>query len=223
MVSSRSSIEQAGASRISVPGLGTKFWTMTSCTWPKSRCADAIASSATTRSDRDSPIPTRIPVVNGIASSPAQRSVASRRSGSLSGAPRCAARSGFSDSIIIPCDGDTRRSVARSSRPSAPAFACGSSPVSSSTACAACARYSTVEPNPCAVSHSRATGYRSSGNSPSVNSASWQPASAPARAIASTSSIDRNADDTCAGDCANVQYPHRSRHSMVSGMNTFGE
>ena len=36
-----------------------------------------------------------------------------------------------------------------------------------------------------------AAGYRSSGRSPRVNSASWQPASAPAPATASTSSGDR--------------------------------
>ena len=46
-------------------------------------------------------------MVNGIASSPAASSVASRRSGVLSGAPRWAARSGRSDSTIIPWDGAT--------------------------------------------------------------------------------------------------------------------
>ena len=40
------------------------------------------------RSASVSPMPTRMPVVNGIASSPAASSVASRRSGVLSGAPR---------------------------------------------------------------------------------------------------------------------------------------
>ena len=72
-------------------------------------------------------------MVNGMPSSPAHSRVASRRSGVLSGAPRCAARSGRSDSIIIPCDGATVRSLARSSRETAPAFAWGSRPVSSST------------------------------------------------------------------------------------------
>ena len=45
------------------------------------------------RSARDSPMPTRMPVVNGMASSPAASSVASRRSGALSGEPRWASRS----------------------------------------------------------------------------------------------------------------------------------
>ena len=72
-------------------------------------------------------------MVKGIASSPAHSSVASRRSGVLSGAPRWAARSGRSDSTIIPWDGATARSRASSSREIAPAFAWGSSPVSSST------------------------------------------------------------------------------------------
>ena len=44
---------------------------------------------------------------------------------------------------------------------------------------------------PSAASPSRAARQRSSGLSPRVNSASVQPAAAPARAIASTSSGDR--------------------------------
>ena len=82
-------------------------------------CA-AIASSASTRSARSSPMPTRMPVVNGIASSPAASSVASRRAGCLSGAPRWHGRSARSDSSIIPCEALTVRSSASSSRDSAP-------------------------------------------------------------------------------------------------------
>jgi hypothetical protein len=55
--------------------------------------------------------------------------VASRRSGCLSGAPRCAARSGRNDSIIIPWLAVTSRIAASSSRCNAPALACGSNPV----------------------------------------------------------------------------------------------
>ena len=52
---------------IAVPGFGRKFWTITSCTWPWRRWLAAIASSASMRSARSSPMPTRIPVVNGMA------------------------------------------------------------------------------------------------------------------------------------------------------------
>ena len=100
---------------MAVPGFGRKFWTITSCTWPWRRWLAAIASSASMRSARDSPMPTRMPVVNGMASSPASSRVASRRSGTLSGEPRWAARSGLSDSIIIPCEGATGRRAASSS------------------------------------------------------------------------------------------------------------
>ena len=56
---------------MAVPGLGRKFCTITSCTWPYRWWEAAMASSASMRSDRSSPMPTRMPVVNGIASSPA--------------------------------------------------------------------------------------------------------------------------------------------------------
>ena len=103
-------------------------------------------------------MPTRIPVVNGMASSPAASSVASRRAGSLSGAPRCAASPSASDSSIIPWLAVTSRSRASSSGKSAPALAWGSSPVSSTTRRHTWARYSTVDECPCASSHWRAAG-----------------------------------------------------------------
>ena len=53
-----------------------------------------MASSAASRSARASPMPTRMPVVNGMASRPAASSVARRRSGVLSGEPRWAAEVG---------------------------------------------------------------------------------------------------------------------------------
>ena len=56
---------------------------MTSCTCPCSSPSAFSASSASIRSSRVSPIPMRIPLVNGIASSPASRIVSSRRAGSL--------------------------------------------------------------------------------------------------------------------------------------------
>ena len=147
-----------------------------------------MACRASIRSWRSSPIPTRIPVVNGIWSSPAASMVASRRSGVLSGALRWHSRSPRKVSIIIPWLGLTGRSWSSSSAERAPALACGSSPVSSNTSFAIAATYSTVDENRGAR---RATGGRrrsgSSGRSPSVNSASWQPALAPCLAIFNTS------------------------------------
>ena len=133
MASRKSSVGQGGWSCMAVPGLGRKFWTITSCTWPCRRWLAAMASSASRRDARDSPKPTRMPVVNGMASSPAASSVARRRAGTLSGAPRWAASPSSSDSIIMPWDGLTARRRARSPGDSAPALAWGSRPVSSST------------------------------------------------------------------------------------------
>ena len=99
---------------MAVPGLGRKFWTMTSWTWPWRACDAAMARSVASWPTRSSPMPTRIPVVKGIASSPAASSVARRRAGALSGAPRCAARPSASDSSIIPWLAVTGRSVASS-------------------------------------------------------------------------------------------------------------
>ena len=83
------------------------------------------------RSSSLSPMPTRIPLVNGIRSSPAARIVSSRRSGCLVGEPWWATRSGLTDSSISPCEAVTSRSRARSSRDSTPRFVWGSRPRSS--------------------------------------------------------------------------------------------
>ena len=87
---------------MAVPGLGRKFWTITSCTWPHRPWDSAMAVKAVNRSARVSPIPIRMPVVKGMDRRPAASSVATRRSGVLSGDPRWAARSARSDSSIIP-------------------------------------------------------------------------------------------------------------------------
>ena len=58
--------------------------------------APCSASSASSRSARVSPMPIRIPLVNGIASSPASRIVSSRAAGTLSGEAQCGPP--FSDS-----------------------------------------------------------------------------------------------------------------------------
>ena len=76
-------------------------------------------------------MPTRMPLVNGILSSPAARIVSSRTSGCLVGEPRCTSSDGFTDSSISPCEAVTSRSRARSSRESTPRLVCGSIPRSS--------------------------------------------------------------------------------------------
>ena len=99
--------------------------------------SSAARGARRSRSPRVSPIPTRIPLVNGIESSPARRIVSSRRAGSLSGEaqcgpPRAASRSAVVSSMI-PIDAATARSAASSSRVITPGFRCGKRPVSSST------------------------------------------------------------------------------------------
>ena len=120
-----------GWSAIRVPGLARKFCTITSPRWPYSSPSSRSASSASRRSARVSPIPIRIPLVNGIASSPASRIVSSRAAGNLSGEaqcgpPRSASRSA-SVSSMIPIEAETGRSElelrARSSRPGSGAAA----------------------------------------------------------------------------------------------------
>jgi hypothetical protein len=91
----------------------------------------------------------------------------------------------------MPIDADTGLSRWSSSHDRTPGLRWGSRPVSSSTRIAMARRYASVESKPCASSHSAATGHRSSGRSPRVNSASLQPSAAPARAMSSTSSGER--------------------------------
>ena len=128
-----SSGSHAGSCCMPVRGLGKKFCTITSCTWPCRKCDAAMASSAAMRSARFSPMPTKMPVVKGICSSPANSRVSKRRCGTLSGAPRWHSRSSRRVSTIMPCEGETRRNIANSSLYNAPALAWGSRPVSVST------------------------------------------------------------------------------------------
>ena len=82
------------------------------------RASAASASSEAIRSSSVSPIPTRIPLVNGIRSSPAASIVSSRRAGCLVGEPAWTVSISRSetDSSISPCEAVTSRSRARSSR-----------------------------------------------------------------------------------------------------------
>ena len=119
-----------------------------------------MARSASTRSSRVSPMPIRIPVVNGTASSPASRIVSRRASGSLSGEPKCGPPRSESRrdvvSSINPMDADTGRSSAMSSRVMTPGLTWGRSPVSERTSSHMRARYSIVVAQPSSASSSRA-------------------------------------------------------------------
>ncbi len=204
-----SSSDGSGCDAMRVPGFARKFWTMTSWMCPCSSPSAFSARRASIRSSRVSPIPMRIPLVNGIASSPASRIVSRRRAGTLSGEAQCGPPFSPSRSAVvssmIPIDALTGLSAASSSRAITPGFRCGSSPVSSRTRRAQRARYSSVVSQPSARSSSRATLYRSSGRSPSVKRASRQPAAAPARAISSTASSVMYARSPRRGGRANVQ------------------
>ena len=67
--------DTSAVAAIAVFGLARKFWTMTSWICPNSRDRRARSASDSARSSSVSPIPTRIPVVNGIARRPASVSV----------------------------------------------------------------------------------------------------------------------------------------------------
>ncbi len=69
--------------RIRVSALALKFWTMTSCIAPVDWARSRRANSESTTSSLVSPIPTRIPVVNGTRIRPAASMVATRSAGSL--------------------------------------------------------------------------------------------------------------------------------------------
>ena len=96
------------------------------------------------RSRRVSPMPIRMPEVNGTFASPAAAMVASRTDGILSGEPKCGPPfcDSRSDAVssMMPCDTDTARSRSMSSRDITPGLRCGRRPVSFSTSAAMAAR-----------------------------------------------------------------------------------
>ncbi len=138
MAARYSSSPRSSAERIAVSGLARKFWTMTSCTWPYCWATRRIAKIDSARSVGVSPMPTRMPVVNGTESRPASSRTRSRTAGSLSGEPWC----GWPFSVnrrvevvssIMPMDGETGLSRFSSAHDMTPGLRCGSRPVSSST------------------------------------------------------------------------------------------
>ena len=93
--------------------------------------------SDSARSREVSPIPTRMPVVNGIARRPASAIVRIRTAGTLSGElkwgiPRPPSRS-LEVSSMMPIDAEACFSRAISSYDMTPGFRCGRRPVSSMT------------------------------------------------------------------------------------------
>ena len=114
------------------------------------------AAAPRSRSARVSPMPIRMPVVNGTRSSPAAAIVASRTRRRLVGRAevRPAARRqplGRRLEHQRPSTPLTGRSARTSSRVMTPGLRCGSRPVSSSTAAAARRRYSSVVSHPSAA------------------------------------------------------------------------
>ncbi len=96
------------------------------------------------RSARVSPMPIKMPVVNGTLSMPAASMAASRNAGALSGEPWCGpprlASRGDTFSSIMPWDTDTWRSAAMSASLITPGLTWGRSPVSRSTSADIAAR-----------------------------------------------------------------------------------
>jgi hypothetical protein len=138
IVAARSSSSASGAARMRVSGLARKFCTMTSWMPPYSLDTWRIAKIDSARSARLSPMPIRIPVVNGTLLRPASCSTRRRTAGSLSGLPKCGPPRSVNSrsavvSSIIPIDGATGLSRWKSSQLSTPGLRCGSRPVSSST------------------------------------------------------------------------------------------
>jgi hypothetical protein len=97
-----------------------------------------MAKIDSARSARVSPMPMRIPVVNGTPHRPASSRTRSRTAGSLSGLPKCGPPFSVNSraavvSSIIPIDGATGLSRWKSAHRSTPGLRCGSRPVSSRT------------------------------------------------------------------------------------------
>ncbi len=102
------------------------------------------------RSVSVSPMPTRMPVVNGMFSRPASSSTRIRTAGSLSGLPWCGwpfSSNSRRDvvSSIMPIDGATALSRFISAQLITPGLRCGRRPVSSSTRIAMARTYSSVD------------------------------------------------------------------------------
>ena len=138
IVAARSCSSASGTPRILVSGLARKFCTMTSWMPPYSRDTWRMAKIDSARSASVSPMPIKMPVVNGTLTRPASSSTRRRTFGSLSGLPKCGWPFSVNSraevvSSIMPMDGATGFSRWKSAQLSTPGLRWGSSPVSSST------------------------------------------------------------------------------------------
>src|SRR5674476_621576 len=138
IVARYSSSPRSGTERIEVSSLDRKFWTMHSWIEPYSRATLRIARMVSSLSRTVSPMPTRMPVVNGTPTRPASSSTRSRTAGSLSGEPKCASPGTSKSrldvvSSIMPIEGATGLSLCRSDHDITPGLRCGNRPVSSRT------------------------------------------------------------------------------------------
>src|SRR3954451_10592006 len=190
---------------------------MTSWRWPCSACTAASASSAAIRSSGVSPMPTRMPLVNGILSSPAARIVCRRSAGSFVGDPWWATRSARVDSSMSPCEAVTPRSRARSSRLRAPRFVCGSRPRSSARSQHQ-TTYATKSSKPSPRRRSLTPGTLS-GTSPVRTSSSLTPR----RAALSMSRSTSSGSCRCGRWVANAQYLQCDTHERESESVTLRE
>jgi hypothetical protein len=154
-----------------VPGLARKFCTMISWMWPCRRWMARSASSASMRSVRVSPMPIRMPVVNGIRARTAALTQAIRQR--LQHEPLRGGYAAQQSQLVLTQDtGVEMRQEAGL--------------VEHRLRHRVQIRHGAVMAERRQRLARRAIAR--SGRSPSVNSASSQPAAAPARAIASTSS-----------------------------------
>ncbi len=149
MVAASSSSSASAVLRMAVSGLARKFWMITSWIAPYSRIVLRIAKMESARSSIVSPMPMRMPVVNGTLTRPASSSTRSRTAGSLSGEPKCGPPFSLNSlvavvSSIIPMEGATGLSRWKSRQLSTPGLRCGSSPVSSRTLIAMARTYERV-------------------------------------------------------------------------------
>src|SRR4051794_33534060 len=190
---------------------------MTSWRWPCSACTAASASSAAIRSSGVSPMPTRMPLVNGILSSPAARIVCRRNAGSFVGEPWWATRSARVDSSMSPCEAVTPRSRARSSRLRAPRFVCGSRPRSSARSQHQ-TTYATKSSKPSPRRRSLTPGTLS-GTSPVRTRSSLTPR----RAALSISRSTSSGSCRCGRWVANAQYLQCDTHERESESVTLRE
>src|SRR5215208_1874187 len=162
-------------------------------------------------------MPTRIPLVNGMRSSPAARIVSSRSAGSLVGEPWWATRSARIDSSISPWEAVTSLSRARSVADRAPRLVCGSRPRSSARS-QHHTTYATKSSNPSSASRARTPGWCPGSSPVSTSSSFTRLRTAPSSRRSTSSGSCR-----CARCVAKAQYLQCETHVRDSESVRFRE